>query len=736
MTEENKLRFQPRARIIRTIGDQLISGAEAAVIELVKNSYDADANFVRIEFHPPLQAGNGRISVTDDGHGMSLDDIRLKWMEPATSSKTKTRLSKTKNRRMMGSKGIGRFAAAKLGGTMSLMSTVEADDGLESVLIPELDWSIFSDDHYLSDIAIDYLLQPGAGSTGTTIEIRDLSETWSQDRLRRLHIELRRLLSPLDGDQGEDFAIYLDLSRCTTENSGFDGEALFAEASGTANKGDASEVDDEAEKYRVRPLPILRACDYELEGRFDDKGSFSGKFQVRRAGRGAEQIELDIPYREGEESPGSFSVHLFLFDRETEAVKNSMRVAGMGELSAKQARQFIDNISGVAIYRDGFRVRPYGDPENDWLALDSRRVQNPSLKVGHNQIAGFVTIEGQDKSNLIERSSREGFEENGSFERLARLVTALLTDVVEPKRYKFRSDTGLSRGKSATFDEVRELSELKRIRSLIMKLEPSERDAAEKIIDQQSARLRSRIDDLQERQRILEAKSSLGAIVGQILHDGAPRATYVLKTAERMQKAFPSLFAIGKTATMAREEFTSTLMPGLIREGHNLSDLFQSLRPLSGAKRGQPKLFLPRTIIGRAAHLFESTGIPINIVQTDDFIELIGYPDDLSTALINLLANAVYWLENAKIEDPKIEIFVSRVGPNARIFVQDNGPGIPDEFAEQIFDVAFSLKEDGTGLGLNIAREALERSAGTLLFHMDHDGGAKFEINFPARPAQ
>lgn len=733
MTEENKLRFQPRARIIRTIGDQLISGAEAAVIELVKNSYDADANFVRIEFHPPLQAGDGRISVTDDGHGMSLDDIRLKWMEPATSSKTKNRLSKMKNRRMMGSKGIGRFAAAKLGGTMSLMSTVDADDGLESVLIPELDWSIFSDDHYLSDIAIDYLLQPGIGSTGTTIEIRDLSETWTQERLRRLHVELRRLLSPLDPDQGDDFAIYLDLSGCTVDNSGFDGAALFEEASGTAHEGDESA--EAGEKYRVLPFPLLKACDYELEGSFDGAGSFSGTFQVRRAGRGPERIQLEFPFADGEETPGPFSVHLFIFDREADAIKSNMKAAGMGDLSAKEARHLLDNISGVAIYREGFRVRPYGNPENDWLTLDTRRVQDPSLRIGHNQVAGYITIEAQDSSNLVERSSREGFEDNGAFARLTRLVTSLLSTSVEPKRYKFRSDAGLSRKRSTTFDEVRELSELKRIRTLIEKLEPSEREAAERVIDQQSASLRDRIDDLQERQRVLEAQSSLGAIIGEILHDGGPRAVFIMKTADRMQKSFSAMAAGGKLAAQAKEEIASGL-PSLRRVGGELVELFRNLRPLSGAKRGQPKFFLPKTIIKRAADLFESSHIPIEITQTNDFIELVGYPDDLGTALINLIGNAVHWLQDAKTDSPKITVSVSRIGDKARVLVQDNGPGIPEEFTEQIFEVGFTLKEGGTGLGLNIAREALARSGGSLMYHLDHEGGALFEIHFPARAVQ
>src|SRR3546814_10811386 len=108
-----KIQFRPRARIIRTIGYQLISGPEAAVIELVKNSYDADASYVVIKFQPPLVEGDGRIVGKDDGHGVTVGDIQEKWMEPATSSKVTDRESPEKGRRMLGSKGIGRFAEEK-----------------------------------------------------------------------------------------------------------------------------------------------------------------------------------------------------------------------------------------------------------------------------------------------------------------------------------------------------------------------------------------------------------------------------------------------------------------------------------------------------------------------------------------------------------------------------------------------------------------------------------------------
>lgn len=220
----DKLRFRPKARIIRTIGDQLISGPEAAVIELVKNAYDADAHRVVVKFYPPLVRGAGRITVSDDGHGMTLADIQEKWMEPATSSKLTTRRSPELKRVMMGSKGIGRFAAAKLGGRLGLNSITERQGERQEVLIPEIDWSIFNGDTYLADIAIDYFTQCADQPTGTELEITELSEDWSEAKMVRLLLELRKLVSPLQDKSVDDsFEIFLDLSECTQVTVGFDG---------------------------------------------------------------------------------------------------------------------------------------------------------------------------------------------------------------------------------------------------------------------------------------------------------------------------------------------------------------------------------------------------------------------------------------------------------------------------------------------------------------------------------
>ncbi|HLZ77145.1 sensor histidine kinase [Phenylobacterium sp.] len=731
MSEDDapQLRFRPRARIIRTIGDQLISGPEAAVIELVKNAYDADASEVSVKFFPPLTVGAGRIVITDDGHGMTLSDIEEKWMEPATAAKVVGRRSPKKDRVMMGSKGIGRFAAAKLGGKMGLSSVSGDVAPRDEVLIPEIDWSIFSSEAYLDKVAIDFFKQKTEVASGTEIEVRELNEPWPEAKLRKLHVELRRLIPPLkSGDEDSGFRIYLDLSELTRETAGFDGATIGQVA-------DADDVvTDPRASYRVRPLPLLTNCDYEVEGAFDDEGRFIGTMEIRRGGQAPASIDVAVPPKEkaeerAAEDCGPVGVHLYIFDREVETLRSNFARAGAGAVTASEARQMLDDIAGIAIYRDGFRIRPYGDPTNDWLTLDSRRVQTPSLRIGHNQIAGYITLESDSVTRLVERSSREGFEENAAFERLKRLVTTLLAEVVEPRRQTFRDKAGISRRRTTTFDEVRELSQLKKLQSLVNDLPEEKRAAAAMMIARESDELSKKIEALQERQRILEANSSLGAIIGEVLHEGATPAHYIHTTSQRLQTLYPFVRQEGERGDTARADFPKKLHI-METNGGKLVDLFSSLRPLAGGKRGKAVRFRPADVISKAADLFSVRDAVITIHDGFNAPAVLGYPGDLSTAVVNLFNNSIYWLGQAQTEDPRIDVWFEAHGEVLSIFVDDNGPGIRKEFGEQIFDVGFTLKDGGTGLGLNIALEALHRSGATLLSHLDHRPGARFEIRF------
>lgn len=726
MAANTKLLFRPRARIIRTIGDQLISGPEAAVIELVKNSYDADALTVEVKFVPPLRRGQGRIIVTDDGHGMPIEVISEQWMEPATTSKLSQRRS-PKGRLMMGSKGIGRFAAAKLGRKMSLLTTVKAGATSSEVLIAELDWDEFSGDRYLSDVEIDYMSQDTSRPTGTVIEIWELSEGWSETAVTRLLLELRRLVSPLSPNEGGAFNIYLDLSECTRGTAGFDGRSLMTTAFGDSEDGSF----EGKEAFRVRPYPLLTVSDYELRGHFDPDGGFEGTFTNRRGGRAPQAINLAaVPDSDGG-VPGPFDVRLYLFDREADAIKSNLRRSGLGELSAREARHILDEIAGVAIYRNGFRVRPYGDKDSDWLLLDRRRVQDPSRHIGHNQIAGYVTLSDSENASLVERSSREGFEENAAFRRLQDLLIRLLTEVAEPNRQQFREQTGLSRKRTGSFTEARKQAELKRIRKEILPLlKEKERAAAELVLADEAAQLALQIDQLEDRQHVLEASSSLGAIVSEVLHEGSPLAAYMTETAGALKGAIDRQ-AVAKFSEDIRQNWNNRA--GKIeKSGNQLVALFRNLRPLAGGKRGLPEHFNPMPLVEATLELFRShVDIAFQVDNPDRVHLLLGYRQDLSAALLNLVGNSVFWLEEHEVPNASIVIRLRRDEDGQRLFIEDNGPGIPEEFVPSIFDVGFSLKPEGTGLGLNIAREALARSGARLSYHPEFPTGAKFEIFYP-----
>src|SRR3546814_10386432 len=128
---------------------------------------------------------------------MMVDDSQERWREPATTSKVTDRASPEKGRRMLGSKGIGHVAAAKLGRKLELSSISDRTGERIEVLISEIDWSIFTSDAYLSDISIEFLDQQTTEPTGTTIEIFELNESWSQEKVNQLFLELRKLVSPL-----------------------------------------------------------------------------------------------------------------------------------------------------------------------------------------------------------------------------------------------------------------------------------------------------------------------------------------------------------------------------------------------------------------------------------------------------------------------------------------------------------------------------------------------------------
>lgn len=213
MPRRGSATFRPRARIIQTLGRDLISNETIAIQELIKNAYDADATKVTITFEDPLLPGQGAIMISDNGDGMTLQTIRGTWMEPATISKLR-RTTTRKGRRVTGEKGIGRFAAARIARVLE-MTTVPR--GTAEQIKVRFDWGAFEDEaRYLDEIKCSWEVGPAAPRAyhGTTLRLIALNDEWDEDpkhdktSFTDLRAELSRLVAPLTKDE---FAIVLNL---------------------------------------------------------------------------------------------------------------------------------------------------------------------------------------------------------------------------------------------------------------------------------------------------------------------------------------------------------------------------------------------------------------------------------------------------------------------------------------------------------------------------------------------
>lgn len=711
-------RLRPRARIVRTIGDQLISGPEAALIELVKNAFDADSSSVHIAIIPPedgqWEGDAGLITVTDVGHGMSAADLIDKWFEPATSDKVDRRLSPG-GRTMLGAKGVGRFATARLGRLLHLQAAHKASGRRLEVSEIEIDWSRFEQSKYLDEVEIDLATRPGLRGErpGVALQIGALRDSWTKKQLEALVRELRRMVSPIATKEG-DFRIYLDLSGFKQNIHGFDGPPLVSGALDLIES-----ADDSRDPTEIRPLSIDRVFHYMVKGTFDAKGRFKGTFVNQRGDAKPQPIEVAASELTPEEDAcGKVNLRLNIYDREGDAIVELFEKLGLGSIGRLDARRVLDENIGIGIYRGGFRIRPYGDAETDWLELERMRVQNPSRKLGLNQVWGVVEILDENASGLVERSSREGLEHNGGFVRLKRLIADVLAHV-ESMRQEFRQSAGLSRKTSVDTGEVRSNASLRATSRVVASLPPKYREKVERAIKQDSAALKTSIDELETYQQALASRSTLGLVVSQVLHDGRRFLSDISTRSKRLVDGAPRLEEQGAFGRHFRGSFGKEA-GSISQSAGNLSKLFKSLDPISGKKRGRPKAFGIQEVLSRCVALFgdaiTDTAIEVVYALPDQIAPVIGYESDLMAAVLNIIDNAVHWLGTSPTRPRRLVFSVSQSKRYVRVSISNNGPLIDERFHARMFSPGFSLKTEGSGIGLAIAREAMRASKGDVAF--------------------
>lgn len=343
------------AAVLKRFGDELIRDPVTAFFELNKNGYDADATKMLMKFHNTSD-GSGTITIQDDGTGMTCEDIKTKWARGAGESKVREPYTPKFRRRRLGAKGIGRFSLAKLGDKVKVSTLPK---GSSTQLTFSVDFGEFTDDKDFHQMELNIKRgTPRRGFRhGTILEIHDLHDRWDKRRIKQLQGQLCHLIVPQKKDQ--DFSIVFD---CPD----------FPELSGKLES------------------PIVGKESHEIHFKINSKGQYEHKIKVdgkvvsktqdKREPLSCGPVEGCIRYyRKGLRS-------------------RDRQLADSGE----------ESHMGIKVYRDGCRVRPYGEDSDDWLQIKARRARKGGrYYILSPSVAGSIYISANDNPELKDATNRE-----------------------------------------------------------------------------------------------------------------------------------------------------------------------------------------------------------------------------------------------------------------------------------------------------------------------------------------
>jgi signal transduction histidine kinase len=608
---------------------------------------------------------------------MDLDTLLGRWMEPAASTKVgKGRQVTPRGRRVLGEKGVGRFAADRLARHLEVVSRCSRrPDEIRAVI----DWDLFdTDERMLAEVENRWEARPAREITGhgTVLRMSGLRSVWTERTFRRLCIRLSRLLSPFR--EMDHFAIRLESDE-------------FPEYSGELR------------------ADFLERAPYRVEAEFDGVQTISIGFNGRRA----------VEHRwngQGELRCGPVRVRLFAFDLEGEAL------ARIGPRT--EVRAWLREWTGVSIYRDGFRVWPYGEPHDDWLRLDQRRVNNPVEHLSNNQVIGFIDI-GRDRNpDLMDQTNREGLIHNPALEDLRRLVYFAL-QAIEAERQSIRHPA-------------------RRVSSSLRTMRAEAGGVGDKL-EQLASRVGGKVgQELRElRGRLEEEVAREAAGLRETVEGYAGLAAIGQMTAGLVPVIAAELDLMRRELGRLREVLTGRRVPeareAVARFEHSLDwlgDYHRMILTASGGgdrRRAIDVVAEARAFRDVMAPLLESRGVQMEIVsQGPGVLRTEMRPEHFLCLLQILASNSLDWLRG--VGSARIRVSLTERNGHVRITFSDNGPGVPDQISHRIFDPLFTRKESGRGMGLTIARQLVESHGGRI--HLLLDGrrrGANFEVLLPRK---
>lgn len=837
--------FSVGAKAARLIGRENITDVDGALIELIKNAYDADASCVWVNFSMPFpevpdfvkiadlqqilsekdftrvckfyekttdnmegmgleirenlsEADKGElqeilfgynvITVIDNGSGMSENTVRSSWMYIGTSNKETQVVSPKKKRMRTGAKGIGRFALDKLS-VISSMYTQE--EGKDRALYWSIDWDQFASARLINEVkaSLEYCehnfetivrkivgerfgeIQEYGWNSGTAFILTPVREAWSERLFQKVNTNLRSI-NPIGSVDQFDVIVrneYQPNCDFKTEKVAISKDdydyRIMIDYDGDEKlqiKLLRNEVDIKKKNIVVYNKLKTRSKTCRLE-------EFWQREKLQRPGYKREDYAKEIVLtknimtlfkkdkKERIREVGPFSAELY-FLRNT---SNEHQI--MKKVKGKKRRELLSKFSGVKIYRDDFKVRPYGDEGamQDWIGMGMRAQKSPASvanltsqwRVQPYQMIGFVKISREKNALLEDKANREGLAMNNTYYIFVDILRECLKEFEFDRQYIYREYAKWvdeqQKTLETTADKVKAAA-ADRAQGTTGNTEENEQDKDSQVDNGTNEENRFTEEDYLETvyglmqdnekklnsKQILQVLSSSGIVLNTFFHEFnaintqfhvrtnqlKSRFDYILQNKEYTGIAAYDPYKYVEKTIEKNDRLVAALLD-VIMEGLKKPNLIRqevSLKKLTG------------DILSKWEQLLSEKYISVYFdgEQEEDCIYEMAVVD-WYIILNNVLLNAAWFLEQETNEDRRVRFSIVEHSNCIQVDMDNNGPPLAEKFRDnpdKIFELGETSKEEddttstgtdnkkktGTGLGLWVVKETVERYGGSI----------------------
>ena len=763
--------FKISAALKDLIGKELITDEFVAVFELVKNSFDANASKVEVIFENNYEPDNARIIIKDNGKGMNYDDLKNKWLFVAYSAKrlgkeNEDYRNKIKTQRVFaGAKGVGRFSCDRLGRFLNLITIKdEPKPKIENLVVNWEDFENADDEEFVNIKVTHKVLTENKYklNKGTVLEITGLRDNWDRDRILRLKKSLAKLINPNQENDSDNFEIEIIAK---------DELTLDKEKSKKGEKKNDLEIVNGLVRNSIFETLEIKTSNILVQ--ISPKGDYI-ETTLQDRGDMIYYLKEKNPYKDLK------NVGVYLFQLNRAAKGNFTRLMGMEPVK----------YGSVFMYKNGFRVYPYGEAGEDVLSIDKRKAQGFNRFMGTRDLIGRIEINGE-QPELRETTSRDGGLVKTQtyhnlveffYEYVLKRLETYVVNIIQWGDERVNKDTGEVTPELwakdvkiqileliSGFINSKDIIDIQYDKDFLKIISEKQEKSVDKIVKNISkvAAKSGNPEMVKEAKKIEKAVREIKADADRDKAKAAKeeekrketekKLDYVVSQKNFLQKDIGDdtknlesiLHHIGLTTNFIKKDIENLVKA--INSNASKDELQTIVKRLS---QQNEKITSFSKYFKKVNFNIHSNKLDVDVISfTNEYIENVyKLRDDLriNRELLNVKINMPKGLEHKIKFNPidmiivldnlisnsskhgasKVELTWTKSGKSIQLSFKDDGKGIADNILDSIFDFGFTTSRRGSGIGLYHVKEIIESLNGTIKVNNKLSTGVEFLISF------